>query len=240
MRRTAAATAVVAALPVALAAPAVAAPPAPEAGAGSATGDHRATRQATQDVVAAGVPGVTTMAEDRRGTWSATAGVGDLRTGQERSPHDHYRIGTSVPGTRSFPPRPSSRAYSKLTSDVTGPTYDVTHFNPSRSFGAGETIPNSEDLNRFHRALLTGRLLPQKQLDEMTTTVPVGPGRDYGLGLMKATLSCGVTVWGHSGNTPGSRTAAVTTRGGRHFLAFNFDGDRSNDGGAVIEAEFCG
>ncbi|GAA1014025.1 serine hydrolase domain-containing protein [Streptomyces thermogriseus] len=371
-------------LSVALAVPAAAAPLVPAAAADGA-GDHRATRRAMQAAVDAGVPGVTATARDARGTWSATAGAGDLRTGRKRSPHDHYRIGsltktfvatvvlqleaegrlslddtvdtwlpglvtgnghdgtritlrqllnhtsgvfnytddedyrrtystkegflahryatrtpeelvrialahepyfepgtpgkwaysntnyvlaalviekatgrpygeeirrriieplhltgTSVPGTRALLPRPSSRAYAKLGPVATEPAHDVTYFNPSRAFGAGEMISNSRDLNRFYRALLRGRLLPSKQLAEMTTTVPVGPGRDYGLGLMRVTLSCGVTVWGHSGNTTGSGTAAVTTEDGRHSLAFNFNGDWSGDGNAVVQAEFCG
>ncbi|MFD0229028.1 serine hydrolase domain-containing protein [Streptomyces hirsutus] len=383
--RTTVVAVVAAALSAVLAAPAMAASPGPGAGTGNATetGDHRATRQAIQAAVAAGVPGVTATAGDRRGIWSATAGVGDLRTGQERSPHDRYRVGsitktfvatvllqleaegrlslddtvdtwlpglvtgnghdgtritlrqllnhtsgifnytadedyqstystkegffehrydtltpgelvrvalghepyfepgaswgysntnyvlaalviekatgrpygeevrrrvieplrltaTSVPGTRVSLPRPSSRAYSKLAPTATGPTYDVTRLNPSRAFAAGEMISDSEDLNRFYRALLTGRLLPPEQLDEMTTTVPMSPGRDYGLGLMKATLSCGVTVWGHSGGISGSGTGAVTAKDGRHSLAFNFNGDWAGDGNAVIEAEFCG
>ncbi|MBL3666999.1 beta-lactamase family protein [Streptomyces sp. M2CJ-2] len=384
--RTTAVAAVAAALSVALAAPAVAAP-GPGAGPGSATDtDHGATRRAMRSAVAAGVPGVTATARDRRGTWSATAGVGDLRTGQKRSPRDHYRVGsvtktfvatvvlqlaaegalslddtvdtwlpglvtgnghdgtritlrqllnhtsgvfdytndenyrrtystkegffehrydtrapedlvrvalahepyfepgapgewkysntnyvlaalviekatgrpygeevhrrvieplhltaTSVPGTRVSLPRPSSRAYSKLGSPATEPTYDVTRFNPSRTFAAGEIISDSEDLNRFYRALLTGRLLPPEQLDEMTATVPMGAGQgDYGLGLMKTTLSCGVTVWGHSGKTSGSTTVAVTTEDGRHSLAFNFNGDWAGNTMAVLQAEFCG
>ncbi|MGW5212498.1 serine hydrolase domain-containing protein [Streptomyces sp. NPDC004051] len=385
MRTTVAATVVAAALSVALAAPAVAAP-GPGAGAGSATGtDHGATRQAMQSAVAAGVPGVTATARDRRGTWSATAGVGDLGTGQKRSPRDHYRVGsitktfvatvvlqleaegtlslddtvdtwlpglvtgnghdgtritlrqllnhtsgvfnytadadyhrmyftkegffehryatrapedlvrialahepyfepgapgkwtysntnyvlaalviekatgrpygeevrrrvieplnltaTSVPGTRVSLPRPSSRAYSKPGSLATEPPYDVTRLNPSRTFGAGEIISDSRDLNLFYRALLAGRLLPSEQLDEMTTTVPMGTGPDYGLGLMKVTLGCGVTVWGHSGSTSGSGTYAVTTEDGRHSLAFNFNGDWAGNGMAVVQAEFCG
>ncbi|MFC5954701.1 serine hydrolase domain-containing protein [Streptomyces pratens] len=389
MRTTAAVVAVVAAaaLSAVLAAPAVAAPPGPGAGTGNATGtgDHRATRQAIQAAVAAGVPGVTATARDRRGTWSATAGVGDLRTGQERSPHDRYRVGsitktfvatvllqleaegglslddtvdtwlpglvtgnghdgtritlrqllnhtsgvfdyvsdqdyrraystkegffehrydtrapedlvrvalahepyfepgapgkwmysntnyvlaalviekatgspygeeirrrvieplhltaTSVPGTWVSLPRPSSRAYAKLASTATGPTYDVTRLNPSRAFSAGEMISDSEDLNRFYRALLTGRLLPAEQLDEMTTTVPVTTGMDYGLGLMKVTLSCGTNVWGHSGGISGSKTGTGTTKDGRHSLAFNFNGDWAGNSTAIMEAEFCG
>ncbi|WP_206307550.1 serine hydrolase domain-containing protein [Streptomyces sp. H23] len=147
---------------------------------------------------------------------------------------------TSVPGTRVSLPQPSSRAYSKLAESATGPTYDVTRLNPSMAGSAGEMISDSADLNRFYTALLRGRLLPAKQLAEMTTTVPAMPGASYGLGLIKRELDCGVTVWGHGGGIHGSSSEAVTTRDGRHALAFNFNGDWSGDSDAVIEAEFCG
>ncbi|MET7352528.1 serine hydrolase domain-containing protein [Streptomyces mirabilis] len=79
-----AATAV--ALAAALAGPAVAAP----AGAGH----HGATRAAMDAAVKAGVPGVTATARDAGGTWSATAGVGDVRTHTPRGTADHYRVGS--------------------------------------------------------------------------------------------------------------------------------------------------
>ncbi|MGZ0205825.1 serine hydrolase domain-containing protein [Streptomyces sp. RM1] len=55
---------------------------------------HSATRRAVEAAVAAGVPGVTVTVRDPHGTWSATAGTGDLRTGEPRSPRDRYRIGS--------------------------------------------------------------------------------------------------------------------------------------------------
>lgn len=149
---------------------------------------------------------------------------------------------TLVPGTHPKVPALSSRAYSKLAETATGPTYDVTELNPSIAGAAGEMISDSADLNRFYAALLKGRLLPQKQLSEMKTTVKADtiPGANYGLGLMERKLSCGITVWGHSGGIHGSASQALTTADGSHSLAFNFNGDWSGDSGAVIEAEFCG
>ncbi|MFC8081577.1 serine hydrolase domain-containing protein [Streptomyces sp. NPDC057340] len=372
--RTALLAATAVALSAALAGPAVAAP--------DATGGHDATRRALQAAVEDGVPGVTATARDGRGTWSATAGVGDLGTGEPRSERDRYRVGsitktfvatvllqleaegrlslddtvdrwlpgvvaghghdgaritlrqllnhtsgvynytedegfardyflkdgffehrydtvpprelvaiamahepyfapgtsytysntnyvlaglvieeatgrpyaeevrrriteplhlraTSFPGTRTGLPRPSSRAYSKLAESATGPTYDVTRLNPSIAGASGEAVSSSADLNRFYTALFRGRLLPAKQLAEMTTTVPAMDGAEYGLGLIKRELDCGVTVWGHAGGIHGSSSEAVATRDGRHALAFNFNGDWSGDGEAVIEAEFC-
>jgi len=106
---------------------------------------------------------------------------------------------------------------------------------------AGEAS-DSTDLDRFYAALLTGRLLPPRQLKEMKPTVLVQgfPNAGYSLDLINRTLSCGVQVWGHSGGIRGSSSAAVTTADGRHCLAFSFNGDWAGDSDAVIEAEYCG
>ncbi|MEV5144157.1 serine hydrolase domain-containing protein [Streptomyces sp. NPDC052727] len=69
-------------LTAALAGPAVAAGPAP----------HERTREAVEAAVKAGVPGATVTARDGHGVWSATAGVGDTRTGGPRSPADRFRV----------------------------------------------------------------------------------------------------------------------------------------------------
>ncbi|KUM93832.1 peptidase [Streptomyces cellostaticus] len=367
-------------LSAALAGPALAAGPA----TGGHSGDgHVATRRAIEAAVRAGVPGVTATAKDAHGTWSTTAGVGDLGTGRPRSTADRYRVGsitksfvstvllqleaegrlslddtvdtwlpgvvrghghdgrritvrqllnhtsgiysytadddfgrayftkdgffahrydtltppdlvaiamkhkpdfapgtswnysntnyvvagmviekvtghsyateitrriisplhltaTSLPGTRVTVPRPSSRAYSKFE-DPAGPSYDVTHLNPSIASAAGEMISNSADLDRFYSALLRGKLLPPQQLKEMKTTVKIdgAPNTRYGLGLMDTTLTCGVHVWGHDGGIHGSASSAVTTADGRHALALNFNGDWAGDTNAVINGEFC-
>jgi D-alanyl-D-alanine carboxypeptidase len=57
-------------------------------------GGHTGARKAIEAAVAAGVPGVTATAKDAHGTWSTTAGVGDLRTGKPRSTADRYRVGS--------------------------------------------------------------------------------------------------------------------------------------------------
>ena len=149
---------------------------------------------------------------------------------------------TSLPGTKVTVPSPSSRAYSKLAEETTGPTYDVTKLNPSIASSAGEMISDSADLDRFYGALLGGKLLHAKQLKEMQTTVPAGdsPTTRYGLGISDIKLPCGVHLWGHDGGIHGSSSAVVATPDGRHSLAFNFNGDWSGDAGAVVVGEFCG
>lgn len=168
---------------------------------------------------------------------------------------------TTVPGSSAAVPGPHGRHYSKLyDDDPDAAVHDVTEFNPSVAGAAGQIVSTTGDLNRFLRALLRGRLLPDEQLEEMLTGVPIGeeegfPGRAdadadtdadegtaaYGLGLRSDTLSCGVTVWGHGGQVPGSLSRAAATREGDHVIAFNRNGDWGDQAleDAVLEAEFC-
>lgn len=80
------AAALTAALTASLAGTATAAP--------AARDGHDATRRALRAAVADGVPGATATVRDGRGTWTATAGVGDLETGEPRSARDRYRVGS--------------------------------------------------------------------------------------------------------------------------------------------------
>ncbi|MEU9800205.1 serine hydrolase domain-containing protein [Streptomyces sp. NPDC051000] len=150
---------------------------------------------------------------------------------------------TTIPGDDPFMPRPSGRAYSKLSRDA-GATkvHDVTEHNMSWGWAAGEAISTTGDLNRFFGALMRGRLLPAKQLAAMQTVVPAPDDpyySGYGLGLYTVRTTCGVPLWSHGGGTPGSDTDVVTTPDGRHTLAYNRNGDWGDLGG-IVEAEFCG
>ncbi len=120
---------------------------------------------------------------------------------------------------RDFPlvPRPAIRGYEQLYPAPRGLT-DVTVYNLSRYFGAGNIISSAADLNRFFDALLGGALLPADLLAQMKTTVP-WPGQggqlDYGLGLMHLSLAgiCGPgapDVWGHAGDVPGYSTWSMS------------------------------
>ncbi|GHF30717.1 D-alanyl-D-alanine carboxypeptidase [Streptomyces mashuensis] len=156
---------------------------------------------------------------------------------------------TTLPGNSSAMPSPHGRAYSKLKfgpSGPSGPIQDTTELNPSWGWAAGEIISTTGDLNRFYSALVGGKLLPAKQQKELLTAVPTGPGGEsagaagYGLGLMRAKLSCGTSVWLHTGGIHGSSTLAASTDDGRHTTAFNLNGDWLGDLGALVEAEYCG
>jgi D-alanyl-D-alanine carboxypeptidase len=150
---------------------------------------------------------------------------------------------TSNPGTGALLPQPSSRGYSKIYGAQPDRVDDVTEVNGSQSWGNGDIISTTADLNRFYRALLTGKLLPAPQLKAMKTTVnnPDFPGSSYGLGIERLTLSCGADVWYHDGGSLGWLTLTAHTDDGRHQLTYNYN---SNWGGEtllpILDAEYCG
>ncbi|MEV0500266.1 serine hydrolase domain-containing protein [Streptomyces spectabilis] len=153
---------------------------------------------------------------------------------------------TTLPGTYPRIPAPSGRMYTTFADDPEHEVHDVTEFDPSWAWSAGEIVTSTVDLDRFLAALMRGKLLPAAQLKEMTTTVPspgFGDGQDDGLGIFRAELPCGKEIWGHTGFMPGSQSMAYTTRDGGHRLVANFNTDwagGTDAAGHVLLAEFCG
>ncbi|MFD5250294.1 serine hydrolase domain-containing protein [Amycolatopsis sp. NPDC058340] len=127
---------------------------------------------------------------------------------------------TSLPRDFPFLLRPAARGYEQLYDAPRGLT-DLTTYNYTRYFGAGGMVSSGKDLNRFFEALLGGRLLPADLLKQMKTTVPMGGGSEYGLGLMKLNLktagACAedLVVWGHGGDLPGFATLSFHDDSGK-------------------------
>jgi D-alanyl-D-alanine carboxypeptidase len=90
---------------------------------------------------------------------------------------------------------------------------DVSGWPPSWAWAAGAVVSNADDLARFYTALMSGRLLAPRLLTQMTTTVEVGDGFGYGLGIYTMTTPCG-QIWGHDGGIPGYVSFAYTDRHG--------------------------
>jgi D-alanyl-D-alanine carboxypeptidase len=90
-----------------------------------------------------------------------------------------------------------------------GELVDFTRYTMTWAWAAGEMVSTAADLNTFYRALLTGRLLSERLLAEMQTTVVQNPeapdAGGYGLGLYWVRLPCGV-FWGDDGGTVGHQT----------------------------------
>jgi len=125
---------------------------------------------------------------------------------------------TEVPATWSLPwPHPDG--YEQFT--PRGPLTDTTLVNAAWAGPAGGMVGTLSDLDRFLRALLSGRLLPPAELAQMEQTVPapglvpgVRGGR-YGLGLAWIPLSCGGGYWTHPGDFLGYSVWDGVTRHGR-------------------------
>jgi D-alanyl-D-alanine carboxypeptidase len=98
---------------------------------------------------------------------------------------------------------------------------DTTNVNLSTEWAAGAMVSTAQDWARFHTALMSGRLLPPAELQQMKTTVSEGPdtpNRRYGLGLEQVVTPCG-TVWGHDGQVPGYSSEAYTDSTGRRTVS---------------------
>jgi len=145
-------------------------------------------------------------------------------TGQDWTREVHERIirplglrHTFTPGSWPYLPAPHADAYQQFAPGE--PFTDTTVFNYTWADAAGEIVSTPGDLDRFFRALVTGRLLPPAQLAEMETTVPT-QGEDglldrYGLGLARQPLTCGGGYWTHPGDVLGSSTDDGVTANGR-------------------------
>ncbi|MBB5954506.1 D-alanyl-D-alanine carboxypeptidase [Saccharothrix tamanrassetensis] len=117
---------------------------------------------------------------------------------------------------------------------------NTTAIDLSAAWSAGGLVSTAHDWNRYLSALMSGRLVPQAQLEQMRTAVPQGGTSDdgYGLGLMEVNTPCG-TVWGHSGGFPGYRSHNYTDRTGRrtvNVLATTTYGLRTPEAAAAQEA----
>lgn len=100
---------------------------------------------------------------------------------------------TYLPGGFRFIVGPHSKGYVPYPD---GSLRDFSVANLSWLWTAGALISTADDLDRFYRALLDGRLLRPAQLAQMKTTFG---DTGYGLGLYRVDLPCDVTLWGHDG-----------------------------------------
>jgi len=107
-----------------------------------------------------------------------------------------------------------SYAHGYIPPSLTGNGYlDASGWPPSWAWAAGAVVSNAADLARFYTALMSGQLLTPWLLNQMTTTVQVGQGFGYGLGIYTQDTPCG-PVWGHDGGIPGYVSFAYTDHSG--------------------------
>lgn len=105
--------------------------------------------------------------------------------------------------------------------------YDMSWVGPSASL-----ISTVSDLNRFHRALLAGKIVTPSSLAQMQRTVPVvsqeGRVIDYGLGLHPMEGPGEGVFWGHGGTVWGGGALAMIRADGKRQMAVAVNMQRWN------------
>lgn len=126
---------------------------------------------------------------------------------------------TSFPGRTETGIRgPHNRGYQAIPkADGSRELRDVTEWNSSDRWAAGDIISTTADLERFTVALFSGRVVPQAQLEAMFTVPGVkdfesGEPAAMTAGLSRIVLPDGTVAWGKSGGRHGYNTAIGATR----------------------------
>ncbi|MGV9991923.1 serine hydrolase domain-containing protein [Streptomyces sp. NPDC003374] len=138
---------------------------------------------------------------------------------------------TSFPqGANPFIHGPHNRGYDWIGGELV----DVTDWNVSDRWAAGDMISTTADLERLLVALFRGRLVPAPQLREMFT-LPDVPGARYAAGLERFELG-GRVIWGKTGSRPGYATVVAATRDLSRTLVYSVNStDAKGDGGPTVE-----
>ncbi|MFD4506841.1 serine hydrolase domain-containing protein [Streptomyces sp. NPDC058457] len=140
---------------------------------------------------------------------------------------------------------PGQHANGYLTADRAGDQpVDATDQTVSWAQSAGAIISSARDLDTFYSALVRGKLTSAARLAEMERFTRVNSTTSYGLGLRRRDLSCGVSVYGHTGAVQGYYTYAFTSKDGRRSLTALANASNSSDVlnalAATLEPTFCG
>jgi D-alanyl-D-alanine carboxypeptidase len=127
-------------------------------------------------------------------------------------------------------PGPHAHGYSPFVPPfpaVPGGLGDTEPLNGSGAWAAGSLITTAADLDRFYRALFTGRVIPRPLVAQMQATRPTQslPGADgYGLGLEHKRYPCG-TTWGHTGDIFGYTAVVRASRDARKLVVLLINRD---------------
>ncbi|MCX4579758.1 beta-lactamase family protein [Streptomyces sp. NBC_01571] len=143
---------------------------------------------------------------------------------------------TTIPGTH---------ANGYLTPDAAGAALvDSTAQTVSWAQSAGAIISSARDLNTFFSAVMAGKLMAAAQLAQMQQWTTVSSTQGYGLGLRRRDLSCGVSVYGHTGTVQGYYTYAFTSKDGKRSVTSLANTSNNanvlNTMAGTLESAFCG
>jgi D-alanyl-D-alanine carboxypeptidase len=140
----------------------------------------------------------------------------------------------------SFPDGPDPRIHGPHNRGydwIDGRLVDVTDWNMSDRWAAGDTISTTADLQRLLVALFRGRIVPEPQLKEMFT-LPDVPGARYGAALERFELN-GKVIWGKTGSRPGYATVIAATRDLSRTLVYSVNATDAKGDGLAIAQRFA-
>lgn len=131
---------------------------------------------------------------------------------------------TYFPGADPRIRGPHNRGYQSMKQpDGTTRLVDVTVWNQSDRFAAGDLISSTADLEVFTQALFAGEVVPQPQLKEMFTLPELAPGVPkamFGAGLQRYELD-GQVIWLKTGSRYGYTNMIASTENGSRTLVYS-------------------
>ena len=133
-----------------------------------------------------------------------------------------------------------AHGYAIAGSDVVRASWDgpqdATRASLLGTWASAAIVSTADDLAAFYGALLSGKLLPPTQVDQMLTTVPTdSPEERAGLGIFRERVACGY-AWGHGGATLGYSARALASRDGSHVVVVAANAYSSDFSRAFVEA----
>ncbi|MEU9373203.1 serine hydrolase domain-containing protein [Streptomyces sp. NPDC048255] len=160
---------------------------------------------------------------------------------------------TSFPGRfQTRIPGPHNRGYQALTrADGSRELRDVTVWNSSDRWAAGDMISTTADLERFTVALFDGRIVPKALLKETMFAVPAvkdfksGKPAQLTAGFSRIVLPDGTETWGKTGGRHGYNTAIGGTLDGSRTVVYSVNSTDAKGEGmnpvalAVVLAAFA-
>lgn len=135
----------------------------------------------------------------------------------------------------SYPTTPGVRGpFLVGTGFTSAGAFSTKNFNPALFSSAGAVVSTTADLNRFTDALLDGRLVSKKTVNDMTKPRSTD-GLAYGLGLMRLTDPCtpkGAApkyLYGHNGGAFGTVSWALSSADGQRQVSLGVTGRYYSD-----------
>ncbi|MFE9441413.1 serine hydrolase domain-containing protein [Streptomyces sp. NPDC006602] len=140
----------------------------------------------------------------------------------------------------TFPDGPDPRVHGPHNRGydwIDGELVDVTDWNMSDRWAAGDMISTTADLERLLVGVFSGRVVPEPQLNEMFA-VPDVPGATMGAPFSPFKLN-GRTVWAKTGSRPGYHTVVAATRDLSRTVVYSVNSTDARGDGEAIARRFA-